>query len=63
MVDLYGEPLEEGDFVESLRYELGKCTVTSIDGIIHYVSVETGKKVPWVKMVDASTERQKVKKL
>ena len=63
MVDIEGIPLSEGDIVESLRYELGKCRIVSGDGGMQYESLETGKKVHYLKMVDAATSFQKVKKL
>ncbi|MEP1782233.1 hypothetical protein [Reichenbachiella sp.] len=63
LLDIDGELLVEGDKVEALRYELGVCTLT-LDGVhYHYESVATGKKVSYAKMIDASTENQKVKKI
>ncbi len=61
--DLNGNPLKEGDIVESLRYELGKCRIVlSEEGYI-YESLDTGKRVSWAKMIDATTENQKVRKI
>ncbi len=63
MVDLDGQALAPGDTVESLRYKLGVCLIVKgADGIV-YESLETRKQVSWVKMVDASTKFQKVRKI
>ena len=63
LADLDGNPLKEGDIVESLRYELGKCRIIlSEEGYI-YESLDTGKRVSWAKMIDATTENQKVRKI
>ncbi|MBL6449668.1 hypothetical protein JMN32_25385 [Fulvivirga sp. 29W222] len=61
--DLDSVPLAEGDLVEALRYDLGKCKLLVIDSSYVYESVATGEKVSWLKMIDASTENQKVKKI
>lgn len=62
--DLNGNPLQEGDVVESLRYNMGKSKViTGDDGQVFYESLETGKQVSWALMVDAATNLQKVKKI
>lgn len=63
MADLNGNPLNEGDLVISLRYELGKCRILGTEEGYVYESLETGQKVSWSKMIDARTELQKVKKL
>lgn len=63
LYDLNDKQLQAGDKVESLRYELGKSELIVEDGQYYYQSLETGKKVIWLKMVDAITEKQKVKKL
>ena len=63
LYDLNDKQLEVGDKVESLRYELGKSELILENGQYYYQSLETGKKVIWLKMVDAITEKQKVKKL
>jgi hypothetical protein len=63
MNDLNGEPLAEGDFVLSLRYELGKCQLVKLNGIWHYHSSENGQQVSWARMIDAATGFQKVTKL
>lgn len=63
LVDLNNSPLIEGDIVEALRYELGKCRLIIEGNDYIYTSLESGKKVSWLKMIDASTENQKVKKV
>ncbi|MEO9964766.1 MAG: hypothetical protein ABJF11_03190 [Reichenbachiella sp.] len=63
LLDIDGQLLVEGDRVEVLRYELGECTLT-LDGFhFYYESIATGEKISYAKMIDASTEQQKVKKL
>jgi hypothetical protein len=62
-VDLDGNQLNEGDVVESLRYDLGRCTIGKDENGFYYESVESGKRVSWALMVDAATERQKVTKI
>jgi hypothetical protein len=60
ILDLEGQPLSAGDRVNSLRYELGTCTI-ELDGLEYfYVSESTGQKVSYVKMIDAITGHQKV---
>jgi hypothetical protein len=63
MVDLDGNVLNEGDVVESLRYDLGECKLLKTDDGYEYESVSSGEKVSWAKMVDAATENQKVRKI
>lgn len=63
LTDISGEPLMEGDRVEVLRYDLGECTLTLDGQHYYYESVATGQKVSYAKMIDASTEQQKVKKI
>ncbi|RMG30590.1 MAG: hypothetical protein D6730_02365 [Bacteroidetes bacterium] len=63
MVDLYGAPLRVGDLVESMRYDLGVCKIVQGKQGLEYESVETGKRVLYVLMVDAATSFQKVKKI
>ncbi|MGB3586313.1 MAG: hypothetical protein WBA23_07235 [Tunicatimonas sp.] len=62
LADLNNESLQEGDIVQSLRYELGKCRVIATDKGLAYESLENGKQVGWHLMVDASTDLQKVRK-
>ena len=61
--DLDGNALRAGDHVLALRYDLGECTVVSAENGIEYYSVLTGTKIHYAKMIDATTGRQKVKKL
>ncbi len=62
LLDLNSEPLQEGDIVEALRYELGKCRLLRVNEEYIYESLDSGKQVSWLKMIDASTDNQKVKK-
>ena len=63
LLDMEGHPINEGDQVLSHRYELGTCDVI-LEGLqFFYISRETGKKVSYVKMVDAITGNQKVNKI
>lgn len=62
LLDLNNNPLVEGDIVEALRYELGKCKLLLIDEQYVYESLDSGEQVSWLKMIDASTDNQKVKK-
>ena len=61
--DLNGNPLELGDKVECLRYEMGESILQEGDNGYEYVSVGTGQKVSYAKMIDAATTFQKVRKL
>jgi len=63
LFDINGELLADGDRVEVLRYELGTCILVLDDLHYYYQSITTGKKVSYAKMIDASTERQKVRKI
>ena len=60
LYDFDGNALKEGDLVESMRYDLGDCRLEVHDGSYAYVATDSGEKVSWLKMIDASTERQKV---
>ncbi len=62
LLDLNNTPLQEGDIVDALRYELGKCRLLLVDEEYIYESIDTGEQVSWLKMIDASTDNQKVKK-
>jgi hypothetical protein len=62
-VDIDGVALKEGDIVDSLRYDLGRCRIIGLDSGLGYQSIETGTVVDWSKMVDASTKYQKVRKV
>jgi hypothetical protein len=61
--DLEGSELKAGDHVLSLRYDLGECTVLQGESGLEYQSITKGTKVHYARMVDASTGRQKVRKL
>lgn len=61
--DLDGKELKEGDFVDCLRYGLGKCQVVKEGDTYAYESLENGERVSWVKMVDAASRNQKVRKI
>ncbi|ELR68094.1 hypothetical protein C900_01173 [Fulvivirga imtechensis AK7] len=61
--DLDNNPLKEGDLVEALRYDLGQCKLLVVDNAYIYESLSSGKQVSWLKMIDASTDNQKVKKI
>ena len=62
--DLEDNPLKEGDdVVMALRYDLGECVLIQEDGSFYYESTSTKERISWLKMIDASTERQKVKKV
>jgi hypothetical protein len=63
MADLNGEPLSAGDMVESLRYDLGVCLIVEDEIGLVYESLENNKQVSWVKMVDATSKFQKVRKI
>jgi len=62
-LDLDNNPLQVGDKIMSLRYEMGECLIIQSENGIEYESVENGKKVSWLKMIDASTDKQKVRKI
>jgi hypothetical protein len=61
--DLEGQPLKEGDHVMSHRYDLGECRIVKTDEGMVYESLATGQQVSYVKMIDAATGYQKVKRL
>ena len=63
LVDLDQNPLKEGDLVDSMRYELGRCRILKDDDGFWYESLKSGEKVSWLKMIDAATDCQKVKKV
>ena len=60
--DIDGLPLEEGDIVNSLRYDLGRCRIIKTEEGLAYESLENGKIIHWARMIDATTRNQKVKK-
>jgi hypothetical protein len=63
LADLDDNPLQEGDHVISLRYDLGECRIVKTESGIEYESIETGERVSWLRMIDAATEKQKVNKV
>lgn len=63
MSDLFNNPLLEGDTVEALRYDLGKCKLVKREKGFEYESLETGQRISYLRMVDAITGLQKVKKI
>ncbi|MEQ9423984.1 MAG: hypothetical protein RJQ09_06175 [Cyclobacteriaceae bacterium] len=63
IVDMDQNPLKVGDMVMSHRYDLGLCQVIENETGIAYQAIESGKVEPWTRMIDASTEFQKVKKV
>ena len=62
-VDFDGQPLKEGDTVMSMRYELGECRVINTEQGMAYESISGGQQVSYIKMIDAATGYQKVKRL
>lgn len=63
LVDLNNNAIQEGDQVNALRYDLGVCKLLVIEEKYYYESIDNGKQVIWLKMIDASTDRQKVEKI
>ncbi|MEM9983737.1 MAG: hypothetical protein AAF804_01455 [Bacteroidota bacterium] len=64
LVDIDGTPLEIGDFVLSLRYDLGTCRLLEGEEMgYEYESLSSGQKVSYARMVDAATTYQKVRKI
>jgi len=63
LLDINSNPIKPGDKVEALRYDLGECELIAEEDSYFYISYSTNKKVSWLKMIDATTENQKVKKL
>lgn len=63
LLDIEGNTLQPGDKVMSYRYELGNCIILEGENGVEYESVSSKKRVNWTLMIDAATERQKVKKL
>ena len=63
LFDLDKNAIKPGDTVESLRYELGVCKLIQEGDTYFYESVESGERVSWIRMIDAATEMQKVRKV
>jgi len=63
LVDIDGTPLTVGDLVMSLRYELGTCRLIEAEQGYAYESVQSGQQVSYLRMVDAATTYQKVRKI
>ncbi len=63
LADINEFPLQEGDIVEALRYDLGRCRFIKMEKGYGYESLDTGEKVSYLRMVDAITQLQKVKKV
>ncbi|WNJ19398.1 hypothetical protein [Pontibacter sp. G13] len=61
--DLDGIPLAAGDTVECLRYDLGICKIHQTENGYEYESVSSGDRVSYLRMIDAATSFQKVRKL
>ena len=61
--DLEGQALKAGDHVMSHRYDMGECRIVETDTGLAYESLATGQQVSYVKMIDAATGSQKVKRL
>jgi hypothetical protein len=63
LVDIEGTPLTPGDLVMSLRYDLGTCRLVEAEHGYAYESVQSGELVSYLRMVDAATTYQKVRKI
>lgn len=63
MMDIDGQPLKVGDLVMSLRYELGTCRLVEGEQGYAYESVQSGQQVSYLRMIDAATTYQKVRKI
>ena len=61
LLDLDGNQLNDGDIVENLRYDMGESRVVQTDEGFEYESLADGRRVSWLRMIDAATERQKVR--
>ena len=61
LLDLDGNPLQEGDIVDNLRYDMGESKLVRTDEGLEYESLADGRRVSWLRMIDAATERQKVR--
>ena len=61
LLDLDGNPLHEGDVVDNFRYDMGECRLVNTGDGLAYESLADGRRVSWLRMIDAATERQKVR--
>ena len=61
LLDLDGNQLSEGDIVDNLRYDMGESKVVKSEEGFAYESIADGRRVSWLRMIDAATERQKVR--
>jgi len=61
LVDIENNLIREGDKVELLRYEMGVCELILVQDTFYYQSLTNDKRIIWLKMIDASTDRQKVR--
>ena len=61
LLDLDGKQLSEGDIVDNLRYDMGESKVVKSEEGFAYESIADGRRVSWLRMIDAATERQKVR--
>ena len=63
LADINGNPLQIGDSVEVLRYEFGNAVLVKENDQYYYKAVSSGEKISWLKLIDASTTFQKVRKI
>ena len=63
IADLDDNPLQEGDLVDCLRYEMGESKLLLEEGVWYYESLKSGNRVSYLKMIDAITSKQKVRKI
>ena len=61
LLDLDGNQLSDGDLVDNLRYEMGESRLIRTEEGFEYESLKDGRRVSWRRMIDAATERQKVR--
>ncbi len=61
LLDLDGNQLNEGDVVDNLRYDMGESRIIKTNDGFEYESLADGRRVSWLRMIDAATERQKVR--
>jgi len=62
LFDVEGNALAEGDIVLSLRYNMGESKLVKTENGFEYQSLAKDIQITWLKMIDAATERQKVRK-